>query len=45
MLELNQKTFTEKGDWYYRYSYVLIFEISDFKNVLQYIMESPALKA
>jgi hypothetical protein len=44
MLELNQKTFSEKEEWYYRYSYVLIYEISEFKTVLSYIMENSALK-
>lgn len=44
MLELNQKTFLEKEDWYYRYSYVLIYEISEFKTILSYIIESSTLK-
>jgi hypothetical protein len=45
MLELNQKTFSEKEEWYYRYSYVLIYEISEFKNVLSYLVENASLKA
>lgn len=44
MLELNQKTFTEKEDWYYRYSYVLIYEISEFKTILSYMLENATLK-
>lgn len=44
MLELNQKTFLEKDEWYYRYSYVLIYEIAEFKQVLGYILESTTLK-
>jgi hypothetical protein len=40
MLELNQKTFSEKEEWYYRYSYVLIYEISELRTVLGYMMES-----
>ena len=45
MLELNQKTFSEKDEWYYRYSYVLISEISEFKNVLSYMIENANLKS
>jgi len=44
MLELNQKTFAEKEDWYYRYSYVLIYELSEFKTILSYILEDSALR-
>jgi len=34
MLELNKGTFVEKTDWYYRYSYVLISELAEFRTVL-----------
>jgi len=44
MLEMNSKIFAEKKDWYYKYSYVLISEISDFKNPLSYMVESSSLK-
>lgn len=44
MLELNSKAFTEKDEWYYRYSYVLIYEISEFRSVLAYMAESQTLK-
>ena len=40
MLELNKKTFTEKDEWYYRYSYVLISEIAEFRPVLAHILET-----
>lgn len=33
MLDLNKGTF-QKDDWYYKYSYVLISELTEFKNVL-----------
>ena len=45
MLELNYKTFTEKEEWYYRYSFVLIYEISEIRNILGYMIESGTLKA
>jgi len=44
MLDLNSKTFSEKNDWYYKYSYVLIYEISEFKTPLSYMIESTTLK-
>lgn len=44
MLELNTKTFTEKEEWYYRFSYVLIYEISEFRTILSYMIEKPTLK-
>lgn len=44
MLELNQKTFLEKEEWYYRFSYVLIYEISEFKPILSYLLEVKQLK-
>lgn len=28
MLEINESTFTERQEWYYRYAYVLIYELS-----------------
>jgi hypothetical protein len=44
MLELNSDTFTKREEWYYKYSYVLIFELAEFKTILQYIQENSALK-
>lgn len=44
MLDLNRAQFLEKDDWYYRYSYVLISELTDFKGVLQAIDEISILK-
>jgi hypothetical protein len=34
----------EREEWYYKYSYVLIYEIAEFKGVLSYIIENSALK-
>lgn len=44
MLELNSKIFAEKDEWYYKYSYVLIYEISELRGPLSYMVESTALK-
>lgn len=44
MLELNKATFVEKDDWYYRYSFVLIQELTLFKAVLQVMNENPQLQ-
>ncbi len=44
MLELNQKTFLEKDEWYYKFSYVLIYEIAEFKNILSYLVENSTVK-
>ena len=44
MLELNKAAFLEKDDWYYRYSFVLISEISELKSVLNFISERETLK-
>jgi hypothetical protein len=43
MLELNESTFKEREEWYYRYSYVLMYEISQFKIILEYVREKPKL--
>ena len=43
MLTLNEATFQERNEWYYRFSYVLIYEISQFKVILEYIREKPKL--
>ncbi len=43
MLELNKATFVEKDDWYYRYSFVLIQELTSFKAVLQVMNENSLL--
>ena len=37
MLELNKAVFEERKEWYYRYAYVLIFELNQFKPVLEVI--------
>ena len=44
MLELNRSSFAEKEDWYYRYSFVLISELTDFRGVLQVLEDTPSLK-
>ena len=44
MLELNKISFGERDDWYYKYSQVLISEISEFKQVMGIILENPSLK-
>jgi len=37
MLELNKAVFEERQEWYYRYAYVLIYELIQFKPVLEVI--------
>jgi len=45
MLELNKSDFSDREEWYYKYSYVLISELAMFKDVLPIIKENPLLKA
>jgi len=44
MLELNQKTFHDREEWYYRYAAGLISEVANFRNVLELIIDRPTMK-
>lgn len=45
MLELNDKAFKERDDWYYRYASVLLQEIAEFRPAMTAIKDSPVLRS